>query len=124
MVRMTVTILKILGGVAALLLGVWFGLPGRYEQSSSEIERVMSRGGSRRSRVKRAFTPLDWFRRDERGSERRASRRYFGTAAPSSSGREGDREERRPTAEVTDDPGEAQDEVVEADFEVVEEERT
>jgi len=119
---MTVTILKILGGVAALLLGVWFGLPGRYDQSASEIERVMSRGGSRRNRVKRAFTPLDWFRRDERGSERRASRRYFGTAAPTPGGRESEDAGRRPTAEVTDDPGEARDQGVDADYEVVEEE--
>lgn len=122
-VRMTVTILKILGGVAALLLGVWLGLPGRYEQSASEIEKVMSRGGSRRNRVKRAFTPLDWFRRDERGSERRASRRYFGTAASARSDAAGASSGSPPAAEVTDDPGEAGDEVVDADFEVVEEDR-
>lgn len=118
---MTVTILKILGGLVALLLGIWLGLPGRYEQSASEIEKVMSRGGSRRNRVKRAFTPLDWFRRDERGSERRASRRYFGTAAGGKRGPSTDPES-GPRAEVIDDPGEGED-VVDADFEVVDDDR-
>lgn len=122
-VHMTVTILKILGGVAALVLGIWFGRPGRYEQSASEIEKVMRRGGSRRNRVKRAFTPLDWFRRDERGSERRASRRYFGTAVASPSDPAEDTSSSLPAAEVTDDPGDGEEAAVDADFEIVDEER-
>ena len=56
-------LLKILGAVAALALGVWMGMPGRYEQSIEEIEEVMERGGGRRRKVKRHFTPLAWLQR-------------------------------------------------------------
>lgn len=76
------TFLAILGGVAAFLLGIWLGLPGRYEQSQRDIERAMEQGGAHRNKAKRHFTPLDWFRKDQRGSERRAGRHRFRTAAP------------------------------------------
>ena len=33
--------LKILGAIAALGLGIWLGLPGRYSQSVDEIEQTM-----------------------------------------------------------------------------------
>ena len=55
--------LKILGGIAALFLGIWLGLPGRYEQSQEEIERTMVLGTGRTRKVKRHFTPLAWFQR-------------------------------------------------------------
>lgn len=76
--------LKILGAVVALLLGVWLGLPGRYERDLREIDQVMERGGRDRKKVKRLRTPLDWFRKDPKGSERRRrrARRHFHTAAP------------------------------------------
>ena len=76
--------LKILGGVAALALGIWLGLPGRYQRDEDEIARLLGRPGGTRRRVKRSFTPLDWLRNDRRGSDRRrdASRRRFRTAAP------------------------------------------
>lgn len=76
--------LKILGAVAALLLGVWLGLPGRYERDVREIDKIMDAGGRERKRTKRVWTPLDWFRKDPRGSDRRRSsqRRRFRTAAP------------------------------------------
>ena len=76
------TFLAILGGVAAFLLGIWLGLPGRYEQSQRDIERAMEQGGAHRNKAKRHPTPLDWFRKDQRGSERRAGRHRFRTAAP------------------------------------------
>lgn len=76
--------LKILIGLLAVGLGFWLGLPGRYEQTPDEIEKAMDRGGARRNQVKKVFTPLDWFRKDRRGSERRRQRRYFTTAAPKS----------------------------------------
>jgi hypothetical protein len=71
-------------GVAAVALGFWLGLPGRFEQSTDEIEQLMARGGSRRRKVKRRFTPLDWWRRDQLASDRRReeSQRRFTTAAP------------------------------------------
>lgn len=77
-------VLLILGGIAAVALGFWLGLPGKYEQTPDDIEKAMDRGGARRNQVKRVFTPLDWFRKDKRGSQRRieASRRRFSTAAP------------------------------------------
>lgn len=75
-------LLKIVLGLAALALGIWLGLPGRYEQSLDEIDRAMERGGARRNTVKRHFTPLDWFRKEQKGSDRRRQRRHFRTAAP------------------------------------------
>lgn len=76
--------LKILIGVAAVGLGIWLGLPGKYEQSQEDIERAMDQGGARRNTVKKVPTPLDWLRKDKRGSQRRidAGRRRFRTAVP------------------------------------------
>ncbi|HEX9885777.1 MAG TPA: hypothetical protein VGA70_04780 [Longimicrobiales bacterium] len=75
-------ILKILGGIAALLLGVWLGLPGRYEQSTRDIERAMDQGGAKRRQVKRHFTFINWLHKDRKASERRRQRSRFKTAAP------------------------------------------
>lgn len=77
-------LLLILAGIAAVALGFWLGLPGKYEQTPDDIEKAMDRGGARRNQVKKVFTPLDWFRKEKRGSQRRidASRRRFNTAAP------------------------------------------
>ena len=76
--------LLIVVGLAAVGLGFYLGLPGKYEQTQEEIEFAMDRGGARRNQVKRVFTPLDWFRKDRKGSERRrrAATRRFRTAAP------------------------------------------
>lgn len=75
--------LKILGGVLALLLGLWLGRPGRYQRKSDqELDRLLEHGGGSRYRVKRHFTPLDWFRTEQRGSRRRQGRSHFHTAAP------------------------------------------
>lgn len=57
----------IIGGVLALLLGIYIGLgfpglPGREN-------RVLPPG--RRRRNKKHFTPLDLLRREEKGSDRR-----------------------------------------------------
>lgn len=77
-------LLKILIGLAAVGIGVWLGLPGKYEQTPEDIARLMERGGSRRNQVKRVFTPLDWLRKDRKGSDRRREmeQRRFRTAAP------------------------------------------
>lgn len=56
-------ILKILGAVVALALGVWLGLPGRFEPDMEEIERTMALGIGRTRKVKRRFTPLAWVQR-------------------------------------------------------------
>ena len=75
-------LLKILGGVAALGLGIWLGLPGRYDQSQRDIERAMDEGGGKSKKVKRHFTPLAYFQRKAERSNRRGSRRRFRTSAP------------------------------------------
>ena len=81
--------LKILGGVAALLLGVWLGLPARYERKTDEeLERLLDHGGGSRYKATRHFTPLDWFRTEERGSRKRQGRAAFRTSAPERKRRE------------------------------------
>ena len=55
--------LQILGAVAALALGIWLGLPGRYDRRPDEIDRAMGAPGGRTKKVKRHFTPLAWVRR-------------------------------------------------------------
>jgi hypothetical protein len=74
--------LKILLGLMAVGVGILLGLPGRYEQTTDEIEKAMDRGGARRNQVKKVFTPLDWLRKERKGSDRRRQRRHFKTAAP------------------------------------------
>lgn len=79
-------LIKILLGVAALAIGIWLGLPGRFEQSSEELEQLMARGGSKRRKVKRHFIAIDRFRKDELASDRRRAenRRRFRTAVSES----------------------------------------
>jgi hypothetical protein len=70
--------LLILTGVVGLAIGVWLGLPGRYDQTSEEIGEIMDSGGRRRRRTKRIFTPLAWMQRKassrSASSERRRTR--------------------------------------------------
>ena len=66
--------LKILGGMAALALGIFLG-GGRYTQSQEEIEYRLGGGKPRRS--KRHFMWLDMLRTDQRGSDRRRTRAHF-----------------------------------------------
>lgn len=56
-------VLKILGAVVALALGIWLGLPGRYDRRYDEIERAIDAPGGRSKKAKRHFTPLAWVRR-------------------------------------------------------------
>jgi len=55
-------VLKIVVAVAAVGLGVWLGLPGRYDQSLEDLERNMEMGRDTQ-RVQRHFTPLAWLQR-------------------------------------------------------------
>lgn len=100
---------KIIIGVAALALGVFLGLPGRAGGSASrrtrsgrwtlhgedslragvheeeyleELERELGKEWEQSRKTKRHFTLINWMRKDQRGSQRRRSRRYFRTAAP------------------------------------------
>lgn len=54
-------VLKILGGVVALGLGIYFGMAGQYNPDPEDLEQSLRPGGRTR-RVKRAFTPLGWLR--------------------------------------------------------------
>lgn len=56
-------LLKILGAVLAVALGIWLGLPGRYDPDLDEMERSMVLGLGRTRKVKRHFTPLAWIQR-------------------------------------------------------------
>jgi hypothetical protein len=49
--------------IVGLLAGIWLGLPGRYEQTPEDIEKIMERGGGRTKKVKRVFTPMAWVER-------------------------------------------------------------
>lgn len=66
-------LVKIVLALLALAYGIYLGLPGRYTQTAEEIEDVMERGGGRRRKVKRRFTPLAWVQRNvsSRGSRER-----------------------------------------------------
>jgi len=79
--------LKILGGLAALAIGLYWGLPGKTSQTPEDVEAALGPGG-RTKRVKRRFTPLGWLRSvDERSSRQRrrggGSGVRFNLAAPS-----------------------------------------
>lgn len=98
-------ILKILGGIAALALGIYLGLPGKGgpvaargrrwlthdrgkkaahdEAELEQLERDLGRATTLSRRAKRHFTPLDLLKSRGRASDRRRTRRYFRTAAPS-----------------------------------------
>ena len=77
-------VLQVVIAVLALALGVWLGLPGRFDQSPDDIEALMERGGSHRRKATRHFMFINWLRRDARASDRRVAerRRHFRTATP------------------------------------------
>jgi hypothetical protein len=51
-------------GIVGLVIGVWLGLPARYEQTPEDIEKLMAKGGgTRRRRQKREISPLAWLQR-------------------------------------------------------------
>lgn len=80
-------VLKILGALAALGLGLYLGRPGQYREDPEEMEKALS-GHGRTKRVKRHFTPLGWLRTtDERSSHirrRGAPTRRFDLYSPDS----------------------------------------
>ncbi len=53
--------LEILGMIAALALGIWLGLPGRYKQTPEDLKDSMDEGGGfRRHHQKRSLSPVAW----------------------------------------------------------------
>lgn len=67
--------LKIVLALAAVGLGVWLGLPGRYQQDLDEIEKNLLTGTGRTRKVKRHFTPLAWIQRQLSARSSRGQRR-------------------------------------------------
>lgn len=63
-----VLFLKILGGLAALVLGIYLGM-GRYTQTNDEVAARLGSGKPRKP--KRHFIWLNFLKTDERGSDRR-----------------------------------------------------
>lgn len=87
-----ITALYILGGLAAFGFGIWLGLPGRYDQTPEDIERIMADGGRRRRKTKRVFTPLAWIQRQAnarttRGARRTGRERGFNLERPEDRGK-------------------------------------
>lgn len=72
---MGLSILAILGMVAALGFGIYWGLPMRYEQRLDEIDERLGKDGEHQ-KVKRHMTFLNLLQRNvQKGSDRRLSRR-------------------------------------------------
>ena len=69
--------LKILGGVAALALGIFLGA-GRYSQSPEEVAARLGKGQPRKA--KRHFMWLNYLKSNQRASQRRRGRERFKTA--------------------------------------------
>ena len=69
--------LKILGGVAALVLGLYLG-GGGYTQSPEDVAARLGKGQPRKA--KRHFMWINYFNADPRASERRRDRKHFKTA--------------------------------------------
>lgn len=69
--------LKILGGIAALALGIYLG-SGRYAQTPEEVAARLGKGIPRKA--KRHFIWLNLLKVGPRGSDRRRGRRHFKTA--------------------------------------------
>lgn len=73
------TILLVLGGVAALVFGFWLGSPARYEQDLEEIEGLMDKERPRRQAT-RHFTFLNAV--FNRKAPPRARKRHQGRRTP------------------------------------------
>ena len=69
--RVDPIVIKILIGIAALGLGIWLGLPGRYEQTVDELDESLGSAQRRTKHKKRAVNPLAWVQRKTRQSELR-----------------------------------------------------
>jgi hypothetical protein len=51
-------LLKILGGLVALGIGIWLGRPGHYDRGASDIDELIDRQARDASPPDRHFTPL------------------------------------------------------------------
>lgn len=67
------------------------------EEELQELERSLGRATTLSHRTRRHFTPIDLLRRAARQTDRRRTRRYFHTAAPSRKPPAGAKEPAAPT---------------------------
>lgn len=78
-------VLKIVGAVVALGIGIYLGTAGQYRPDPEALDRALGPGGMSR-KVKRRFTLFGWLRTtDERSSHRwrrRGSDRRFDLILP------------------------------------------
>ena len=80
----------ILGGIAALALGVYLG-GGRYTQTPEDVAARLGKGVPRKA--KRHFIWLNLLKVGPRGSDRRLGRRHFKTAVSRDAPRSSDEEQ-------------------------------
>jgi len=78
-------LLKVLGALVALGIGIYLGTAGQYRPDPEELDQALGPGGRSR-RVRRRFTLFGWMRiPEERSSHRwrrRPSDRRFDLIAP------------------------------------------
>jgi hypothetical protein len=78
-------VLKIVGAVVALGIGLYLGLSGQYRPDPRELDEALGPGGRTR-KVKRRFTIFGWMRMPEERSShqrrRRSSGRHFDLVPP------------------------------------------
>lgn len=69
-------IVLILGGLVAVGIGIWLGLPGDTTVAEREIERAIKEGegGGPSKKVKRQFMGVEWLMHRAKGSQVRKSR--------------------------------------------------
>lgn len=65
--------------VGALVLGLWFGRPRRFEQDPDEIDRLLSQPKGKHQKVRRHSTFINFIaKKAQKGSDRRrGSRKPF-----------------------------------------------
>ena len=69
-------VLKIVGAVVALIVGIWLGLPGSEQPTADDIDKILDQPDRRRRRVTRHRMPMDWFRRSKRAPDRLTRERF------------------------------------------------
>jgi hypothetical protein len=74
-------LVKIVGGLVALALGIWLGMPGRYTQTPDEVNELLDNPRRRSNKAKRHFTPMAWMQR-RKPPPARSVRSAFKLAAP------------------------------------------
>jgi hypothetical protein len=101
------TPLAIIGMIAALAFGVYWGMPARYQPDLDEIDEALEDPGRERHRTRRATTWLGLLQRTvTRGSHRRRgrpTRRAFQMEAPEPRPEPPSEPPSEPTSEGSDD---------------------